>query len=717
MEEHSDLRFVDLKSDYNTEEDDIVADLYAPCLQAAIRYDRAVGYFRANIYRELGEPLLDFVLEGGRVRIVCSPDIPEPDEEAAREGYEARGKRGAVDQKTALMKTIDIMAGNPDEKDCLDMLRLLIETNALELFIAVRPGGIYHRKIGVFSDVYGDKVVFSGSGNETARAVSNIEDWGNDEDFDVYRSWVGGFEGEKALKKESHLIKLFLGGTNRTLVRPLYEIERDYLKKFRSHSNYEDCRHGARKRSSRKTLDKKPSFKPYAYQQKAIDAWRKAGYVGMLSMATATGKTITALFAIKEKIENGRLVLILVPSSVLIDQWKKNINEVYPNVPLLLAGGGYNWKTDPFKRIFVAAKGEPRIILSTMDTAVSDDFLAFISQADNPILIADEAHRLGSQRRKKIFDVPFKERLGLSATPERLFDPEGNRALEAVFGVEPVFYLPLGAKVAISDNGPEVPIIGHFLSPYEYHFYPVTLTPEEQEAWDHLTDEIRKLAPIVESPKEKEDNQLYALDDRLKFLLIQRARIVKKAYNKVETALRALKDWYTPNSRWIIYCEDEEQLDAVYEKLASNKLYIDLLKYHSKLSSEERTRALTHFEKYPSVIISIRCLDEGVDVPTADGAIILASSTNPREYIQRRGRVLRKALGKRKADIVDLLVLPKSRENDVPFSIVRSELARAWDFAQTARNRDIIHTLWDICQKYGVDLVNDKDMGIEDEGG
>lgn len=202
-DDYTRLRQLKLKPEYNTDDDNIIRDLYGPCMEVSIKYDRAVGYFRANIYKELGEDLLNFVIKGGKVRIVCSPDMPEPDERAARNGYARRGTRSPEEMEANLLYVLKIMEGNPDESDCLDMLRLLIEKGALELFVAMRKGGIYHRKIGMFTDEFGDKVVFSGSANETNRATSSFEDWANDEDFDVFRSWGDEFESRKARKRKN----------------------------------------------------------------------------------------------------------------------------------------------------------------------------------------------------------------------------------------------------------------------------------------------------------------------------------------------------------------------------------------------------------------------------------------------------------------------------------------------------------------------------------
>ena len=709
------LRKIKLKSEYNTDDDNIIRDFYHPCLKESIKYDRAVGYFRANIYRELGEDLLNFVIKGGRVRIVTSPDIPEPDESAAREGYALRGKRSNEEQETSLISVMGTMSKNPKESDCLDMLRLLIEKGSLDLFIAIRKGGIYHRKIGVFSDSFGNKVAFSGSGNETSRAVCPLEDWGNDEDFDVFRSWGDEFEAKKAKKKEKHLKTLFAGGSKRTRVRPLNQVEREYLKKFRSHTSFEDCRHGARERSRfcETSQISGINISLYSYQREAIKAWKTAGNIGMLSMATATGKTYTALFAIEELLTQGNPILILVPSKILIDHWSKSISEIYPNVPVLLAGGGHSWKAEPNKRIFISNINRPRIVLATMDTAVSDDFLEFFKQSQNSVLVADEAHRLGSKVRRRILDLDFKARLGLSATPERLFDEEGSEILANAFGETPVYCLQIGASVRLSDDDPqEVPILGHFLSRYEYYFYTVNLTRSEQERWESLTNQIKKLVAVSLSKEEKEDIKS---NNRLSLLLIERARIIKKAENKTRIVNRIIEEKYPSNGRWIIYCEDENQLDIVANNIRSNFSHLVVLKYHSKMILEKRDSALEYFEQNPSIIVSIRCLDEGLDVPSADGAIILASSSNPRQYIQRRGRVLRTAKGKKFATIIDVLVLPDSEETGVPFSIVRGELARAWNFARNAQNRDMTHRLWRKCMEYGVDLELDAQLGLEEQ--
>lgn len=708
------LKNIILKSEYNTDDDDIIADLYRPCLENSDNYDRAVGYFRANIYQELGEDLLNFVIKGGKVRIVCSPHIPEPDEMAAREGYTLRGTRSSNEVQMDLIRILEYMSNHPKDLDCLEMLRLLIEKGSLELYVAVRPGGIYHRKIGMFSDKHGNKIVFSGSGNETLPAIGAIEDWVNDEDFDVYRNWGNTFEVYKAGIKEQHLINLLSGRSGRTKVRPLNEIEQEYLNRFRSYNNFEDCRSGARERTLFfKKETKESRITPYFFQKEAIDAWKKAGMVGMLSMATATGKTYTALFAIEQLLKQGKPILIVVPTTILLNQWHKNISTIYPNVPVFLAGGKHNWRSQANKRIFISDLKISRIILSTMATAASNDFLEFLGQANNLVLIADEAHRLGSPTYRKILNLNYFAKLGLSATPERLFDTEGSEALINAFGEKHVYYLPIESRVRLSiDNEKEVPILGHFLSRYNYCFYTVHLEKNEQEKWDELTSKISRLYAQFKSRESRNDET--ETDSGIKLLLIQRARIIKKAQNKINVISGIIRERYPSNGRWIVYCEDEIQLNSVISILRKEHQQKVILKYHSMMHQSDRDNSIKYFVNNPSIIVSIRCLDEGVDVPQADGAIILASSSNPRQYIQRRGRVLRKGINKEKSSIIDVLVLPTYTELDTHHSIVKGELARAWNFAQNAMNRDVTHELWKICVNYNVDIEIDAKNGIED---
>jgi superfamily II DNA or RNA helicase len=707
------LRSLYLLSEYNTEDNNVVKALYEPCLSKSIKYDRAVGYFRSNIYNELGEQLLDFAIKGGKIRLVCSPDIPEADELAAREGYTVRNDNLISDAKLLIIELMKKMSRNPEELDCLEMLRLLIINSSLDLYVALRTGGIYHRKVGRFYDEYGNYVVFSGSGNETQKAVSLPERWGNDEEFDVFRSWGESFEKMKAEKKSYYLDQLFSGGTKSTKITLINDVTIETLNKFRKYRNLEECRMGARKRSSAQS--KQNEKKLYYYQKQAIKSWEDAGRVGIISMATGTGKTLTSLHAIKPLLFMGLPILILVPTKEIMDQWEIDIRNEFSNVPILLAGGGHDWKGVNSKRMYVSDLSEPRIILSTMDTASTSDFIEFISQAINLVLVADEVHRLGSIGRRSVLKLKFAAKLGLSATPERLFDDDGNKVIADAFGEYPVFNLPINAKVRMSeDSEEEVDILGKFLSKYYYDFQTVTLNEIEQKKWDSLTSRIKNYMAKIQSSEseiklEKFDNAT------IKLLLIERARIIKSAQEKVNAAERIISKSYPSEGRWLVYCDNHDQMNAVWSRLKQINPDIPIMRYYSEMSYDERRRVLDSFEESPGIVVSIKCLDEGVNIPLADGAVILASSSNPREYIQRRGRVLRKHVGKGDVHIIDTIVLPSSTTDYSPFSIVRGEISRAYSFASSAINKDITHRLWRIVQKYNAFEGKDSYFSLGEE--
>jgi superfamily II DNA or RNA helicase len=708
----SSLSKLNLLPEYNTEENNAVDDFYKPCLSNSVNYDRAVGYFRSSIYKELGEPLLDFALKGGKTRIICSPDIPIEDEVAARRGYDARERFNENQKIDSLLYSLKLMSENPDEKDCLEMLSVLIQSGSLELFIALRDGGIFHRKIGRFKDESGNFVIFSGSSNETYNAVTASEYWGNDEEFDVYRSWGDSeFESRKAESKSQYLERLLSGGTERTKVRHLNEIEKEILNKFRKYKNLEECRTGARKRLQTQVSNPKELF---YYQKEAIMAWEKSGRNGILSMPTGTGKTLTALFAVKPLSVDGLVVLIVVPTKEIFDQWVKEVESMYLGVPILLAGAGNDWKSSPYKRMFVSNVKRQRFIIATMDTASSADFIEFISQSDGIALVADEVHRIGSTNRRKLLSFKFKFKLGLSATPERLFDKEGNKAIIDAFGNQPVYELGIGDQVRLNENSEiKVPILGHFLSKYYYDFEIVELNETEQSKWDEITIRYKRL--MARSKQYEINSDDSPENDFRKLLLIERARIIKSAKAKILSAVKIISERYPRNGRWLIYCDTQDQMNEVWRSIASLLPDIPVLRYYSEMSLLDRSMVLSRFEESPGIIVSIKCLDEGVNIPSADGAVILASSTNPREYIQRRGRVLRHHFGKGEVTIIDIIVLPNSGANTAASAIIRSELSRAYSFASFAINKDVTHRLWKVCQENNVIGNEEADMSLEDE--
>ena len=285
------------------------------------------------------------------------------------------------------------------------------------------------------------------------------------------------------------------------------------------------------------------------------------------------------------------------------------------------------------------------------------------------MLVADEVHQLGSPFCQNALQLATGPRLGLSATPERYGDEEGTNAIFQYFSgiIKPEFTLrdAIAAKRLVQ---------------YCYHPKQVDLTAEETAEWVELSDEIAKIfaSRHASNPDGARD------DKQLSRLLIQRARIAKHAAAKLPLVSELLREIAAPGERWLVYCEDSSQLADVRQTL--HEAGLKTLEYHTAMAGDPGN-TLDEFRYYGGILLSIRCLDEGVDIPEISHALILASSRNPRQFIQRRGRVLRTAPHKTSADIYDTLVIPPNHEESRGIAtLVQAELARAMEFARTAMN-------------------------------
>ena len=292
-------------------------------------------------------------------------------------------------------------------------------------------------------------------------------------------------------------------------------------------------------------------------------------------------------------------------------------------------------------------------------------------------------------------------RLGLSATPRRAGDPEGTARILDYFNgiVQPPFTL----QDAIESGA---------LTPYFYHVHTVTLTNTEQDQWDEITKRIRRMSAINASAKERD-----ASSDHIKMLLIERARLLKQASGKASVAAAILAADYRRGERWIVYCDDLAQLAAVQAELVKHDL--ESTEYHSAMTGDKE-QTIRLFEVNGGIVVSIRCLDEGVDIPSVTHALILASSKNPREYIQRRGRVLRRAEGKSVAHIHDVLVLPSAVETpdegeDPRLNILGGEITRSLEFGRSALNPSAVTDLERIALRFSKDYKALLNAGYEDE--
>jgi superfamily II DNA or RNA helicase len=635
-----------------------------------------VGYFRSSIFAVVGPAVIEFARRGGRIELICSPDLDPGDVEHIALGY-ARREQALAD---SLVEQFDALLSDPRTNGPARTLATLIAVGTLELKLAERTDrrGIYHEKIGLFSDTLGNVVSFKGSANETWHAW---HEQGNFESIEVFCSWRGGLEEQRVRRHSDHFSRLWDEIDPDIAVFPFPPSAADYFKRFAYRGLDElmnDTPPGSPKRR-----DALP------HQQAAIDGWIAQGRRGILQHATGSGKTFTAILAIRAHVSRGLPTLVLVPSRLLLTQWEHELRNELPEAALLLAGAQHDrWRAPRRLRSMTDADPAlgPRITLATMQTGASDEFRQRVSDGSHLLIVADEVHQIGSPQNGRAMEIDAGFRLGLSATPTRFGDPDGTtRILNYFGGVVPP---PVTLMDAVSAGR---------LVPYEYHPHPVNLTASEADDWRDITKAIRQ--EVARQGTDEAGSR--RLSERAKMLLIRRSRIAKKAAAKVKLALEVLTTSYELGQSWLVYCEDGAQLADIIITLREAGL--EPVEYRSGMAGD-RDATMDWFKSFGGILVSIRCLDEGVDIPAVSHALILASSQNPRQFIQRRGRVLRKSHGKHLAVIHDAIVVPVDAEAEPEqTALLKAELVRALEFANYALNSAAGADLRAIAISMGID--------------
>lgn len=692
-----------LQTSYHKGRDNIAEAFYLPCMRRATEFDRAVGYFRSTAFIIAWPALKEFVQKRGRIRVLCSQVLSSDDIDALERGYSAR-----VDEtlRVRFLEEVRILLRDEVLREPARILAALVANGTIELQVAIlkesqvraASGRIFHDKLGIFRDNSSNVVIFKGSMNETWTGLSAD---GNLESVDVAATWMGARDLERARTEEKYFVDLWGNQYPTLTVRPFPDVARAEL------LDAADPDWDAT--LSRLTEERQPAplrttedFRGRtlrSHQAAGLASWAANGRRGILAFATGSGKTFTAIAAIREAIaDHHEVVIVVVPDQVLFGQWYAELDATVPGARILRAGSGYSaWRES--LRLWSSPGEQPRIVLATVQTASSEDFRQRLAAGTHLMLVADEVHRLGSPRNQLLLDDRlFGARLGLSATPERAGDPSGTAALLSFFrGVlEPRYTLADAVRDGV-------------LTRYFYRPHTVVLSSSEAAEWRSLTSEIGQLRGRIAT-----GNDADGLEERLQRLFIKRARVVKHAAAKVPLAVQVLAEEYQRGQRWIVYCEDQNQLQAVSAALLARG--IQNLPFHSQMEGD-RGETLRWLTRRGGVVVAIKCLDEGVDVPSVTHALILASSKNPREFIQRRGRVLRTAPGKALAYVHDAIVLPPKPSSDgLPIAdpIIAGELARAVEFAQHADNPASAADLQQIAIETGIDWRSLLNSGIED---
>jgi superfamily II DNA or RNA helicase len=407
-------------------------------------------------------------------------------------------------------------------------------------------------------------------------------------------------------------------------------------------------------------------------------------------MATGTGKTVTALaLACKVAEKNSPFVLIVVcPFLNLCRQWIREM-AAFGLEPVACFEGRQRWETrleEDYQRL-VSGMMPALAIVTTNSTFQSDAFQARIRPrigSSHHLLIADEVHNLGAEHIQKALREGIQLRLGLSATPERHHDPVGTQAVIDYFGGI-VHEFPIAR--AIADGR---------LCSYRYYPHLVSLNAREAEEYAEITARLGRMM----AGKDKSEE----LGQAAMRLLIRRARLLAGAEDKLAVLDRVVAALTERPKKAIFYCGDGRTTDSITEeetrqiqavaRLLGEKHRLRVRNFTYQESPAEREEILRDLASgFLDGVVAIRCLDEGIDLPNLEMGFLLASSTNPRQFVQRRGRLLRHSKGKTRAIIHDFIIQPPDfggALDDDAFNLERAfferELARIIEFCQTAEN-------------------------------
>jgi superfamily II DNA or RNA helicase len=714
------LKDKNFKYRYSTGRKDLPFDFFELTLSNSTNFDMGLGYFSSASFNILAVGIAHFISNGGNMRLYINQYLTEDD-------YKLLQNKEIVDFEDYILQSFFELRKTLSQRDehFFKCISYLVQTNRIEIKIVIpKDGGLAHEKFGIFTDENKDKVAFTGSLNLTAAAlVKNIET------IECTCSWKSLDSLERVEKSEQDFIEIWDGKNDNVEVFSAMKFCQEIIRTYPNVDLDEllmQEKEIIKKLSNKTTIVsevlpnyqtiKEPHFpnkypdgaRPYQIQ--AYEAWQKNNKQGIFAMATGTGKTITSLNCALQEYKNDGVyqLLILVPTIALVEQWIeeialfdfKNLITVFSENP--------QWRQHIVKLVDKISRGKnvSFVIISTYQSFTNKDFQQILPQLpDSMIIVADEAHNIGSESVRAIFrTLHIKRRIALSATPSRIYDEEGTAELESFFNDKLPYIYNFPMSQAIEE--------GRLM---EYCYYPkiVYLNDNEMQEYASISEQLLRL--FDNTTGEFKDGQ------KAKNLLMLRKRILHKADDKMrvfeeiitEIGREKLKYCfvYVPEGNKVFDSDealfysntDNDSNDEIYEESILKKMLDSTKKifpnitcnmYTGKNNKTERRTILQGFENGQiKVLFAMKCLDEGVDVPRAEYGIFASSTGNPRQFIQRRGRLLRKHKEKTFAHIYDMVVVPNfqspyySKEFwQMERSLVKGELTRVAYFANLATN-------------------------------
>ncbi len=697
------LRDLQFKKLYVTPRDDVIKDFFIPALKNCDCYDRATGFFTSYSLIELSVGVCDLAKRGGKMRVITSPRLSLEDINAIKEGY---------DRKEIIGKAMVASFDNPDDESSSDRLALLSELIAkgiLEIKIAVMrnledyPDSMFHPKIGIMYDLEDNRIAFTGSMNATRNGLG-----GNWDHISVSPAKPECYDDIEEIATLFNNLWDGVDPTAETMELP--QIVQDLIDHYHKPDSKMDIddilleKYGL-KPEKESVFFKSPDWlnrNPRKYQEDAVDEWVSHDYRGIFDMATGTGKTKTALRALERlynnKPDEGIFTIIVAPQKHLVDQWADEIRAFGVNPIVGHSNVGGSWK-ERFGRQMVLYTLNPRnaCLVTTISSFSSKEIQDWVKQIKNLALVIDEAHNMGSSNRLSKLPDNARYRLALSATIERYKDSLGTEELKNYFGEKCI-------EFPIEDA------IGKYLTNYYYH--PVICHYNESE-YSKFIESNERLDEILKSSATKRE-KMAAKNEYIEYSYTLNARMESKFSN-----LENLMKDYIHDDHFLVYSgkvkTDEEgnfvssshnefvhAIDKTAAILGMNGLGMKISRITYRESAQDRKRIIGEFNRGETQgIVAISCLDEGVDIPSIKTAVIMSSSDNPREYIQRRGRVLRLYEGKKYAEIYDFIVIPKpldavvpnSRHSGLELKMIAKEIRRMVEFASVSLNSEETNSL------------------------
>lgn len=716
---------------YSTGLENEPKEFFTEALIESKYFDLGLGFFSTSGIRCLAYGFALFIANGGKMRVVINHILSEKDKIAIKKGMTESISYFEDDIIRDVEKLCETLS--KEDEQFFKCFSYLISINRIEFIATISSqGGLGHDKYGVFTDSKGNKVAFAGSANfsqtamelngETILAFTSWHD--KDRVDDIESKFIENWSGDNAhlthipLDKVTSYIKDKFGEVK---IQNLIEQEVN----LREISEIDIDTKKPSKPLSQKLLDKiwykelQPRFPFPEERQIQIDAyraWVENNKKGIFAMATGSGKTVTALNCLLKEYENNHFykAIIVVPTRALALQWEDEVKN-FNFQEVVSTHTERDWK-DILARYTTKSLLKQKksiIVITTYATFIRkhiQDFVTRTKSIEDFIFIADEAHNLGASGPMKHLPYNIKYRIGLSATPERVYDEGGSKKIYEFFDSEPPKYtFRFTMKDAIYSDPP---ILCHYI--YTPLF--ISLTRDEMEQYRTKTEQLRKFIDPETGKYSKE----------AEMLLMARKRIIHKAANKKKKVAELLDEQKSQNNLKYTFVFVPEGFEPDYAEIDEYNIdnedihiideYSQMFRerrypYHQYISGlDDAPSILDSFEKGDiDILLSMKCLDEGVDIPRAQNAIFISSTGNPRQFIQRRGRVLRKHKDKEKAYIWDLIVLPPDIDDsssNMERNMFVSEVKRVLNFAALADNKlDILYgELRDVCHLLNIDM-------------